>query len=121
MTDLTVQPAEVEPVDVLERGDLHLVGRAPRSVTADQLGLVEADRTLGHRVIERVPDRSDRGGDPVGRQALGVGDRRVLGGFKPSSQHLDWGGAAWASARLGVGGDWAATDALTGATTRVAS
>ena len=39
--DLAVQSSVVEPVDVLEGGELDVVEAPPRSSTADELGLVE--------------------------------------------------------------------------------
>lgn len=39
---LPVEPAVVEPVDVRQRGELHVVQPLPRPLVADQLGLVEA-------------------------------------------------------------------------------
>src|SRR5450759_2432179 len=48
--DLGVQATVVPPVDVLERGELDLLWRLPRPLAGDELGLVEADRGLGHRV-----------------------------------------------------------------------
>jgi hypothetical protein len=79
VADRFVQPPKVDAVDVLERGDLDLSGPAPRAVSADQLGLVEADRRLGHGVVKRVPDRPDGGSDSMLRWVLGVDHRGVLG------------------------------------------
>ncbi len=87
VADLAVQPPVVEPVDVLERGELDLVAGAPRSLPADQLGLVQADRGLGHRVVVAVPDAPNRRCDAVLGETLGVDDRGGLTGFKRSSQH----------------------------------
>jgi hypothetical protein len=44
------QAAVVEPVDVLECGDLDLLDGAPRATWLDQLGLEQADQRLGQRV-----------------------------------------------------------------------
>jgi hypothetical protein len=57
------QAAVVEPVDPLEDGVLDRVGVAPGAEPLDDLGLEQADDGLGERVVERVPDRADRGQD----------------------------------------------------------
>ena len=64
VADLGVQTTVVPPVDVLERGELDLLWRLPRPLAVDELGLVEADRRLGHRVVVRVAGSTDRRGDP---------------------------------------------------------
>ena len=55
----------VEPVDVLEGGDLDLLDGPPRSAGFDQFGLEQADRGLGQRVVVGVADRADRRVDPA--------------------------------------------------------
>src|SRR2546422_10381496 len=79
-----MQASVVEPVDVFERGELHLVGVAPRSPPADQLGLEEADRGLGHGVVERVTDgahreksRSTRSGGRAASSSLASAPNRL--------------------------------------------
>ena len=84
VTDLAVQPAVVEPIDVLEGLDLDLINLPPRAAPADQLGLVEPDPRFGQGVVIRISDRPDRGGDPVFGEALGVDDRGVLTGLPAS-------------------------------------
>ena len=56
LADLAVKAPVVEPVDVLERGELQLVEGAPRSTPTDQLALVEPDRRFGDRVVDRIPN-----------------------------------------------------------------
>ena len=46
MPDLAMQAPVVEPVDVLEGGDLDVVDRTPGAAAVDQLRLVEPDRRL---------------------------------------------------------------------------
>jgi hypothetical protein len=41
----------VEPVGILQGGDLDLLGGAPRSLGLDQLGLEQADDRLGQGVV----------------------------------------------------------------------
>jgi hypothetical protein len=45
-----VQPPVVEPVDVVECGDLDLLGGVPGSAGLDQLGFVQADDGLGQGI-----------------------------------------------------------------------
>jgi hypothetical protein len=49
--DLAVQTPVVEPVDVLDDGDLKVVDVLPRPLVADQLGLEQRDEGLGQRVV----------------------------------------------------------------------
>ena len=54
-----VQTAVVEPVDVLENGELHVVEPSPGPAAADELGLVEPDEGLGGGVVVGVALVSD--------------------------------------------------------------
>ena len=65
---------------------------APWSAPVDHLGLVEAVDRFGESVVVAIADAADRGLDAGLRQALGVSNADVLGGFKRSSQHLNEGG-----------------------------
>ena len=58
-----VEAAVVEPVDPLGGGDLDVIDGPPGPARFDQLGLVQAVDRLGQRVVERVADRPDGGGD----------------------------------------------------------
>src|SRR5262245_53550807 len=58
----------------------------------DDLGFVESVDGLGQSIVVAIAHAAYRGLDAGLRQALGVFDRDVLGGFKWSSQHLDGGG-----------------------------
>lgn len=82
-----VQPGVVEPVDVLQGGQLELVTGLPGALPVEQLGLEQPDGGLGQGVVERVTDRADRRGDPRVGQPFGVADRGVLLGFNRSLQH----------------------------------
>jgi hypothetical protein len=44
----------VEPVDVLEGGDLDLLGGVPGAAGLDQLGLEQADHRLGQGIVEQL-------------------------------------------------------------------
>ena len=57
--DLAVQAAVVEPVDVLQGGELDVVEALPRPSTADELGLVQADEGLGGGVVVGVAPAAD--------------------------------------------------------------
>ena len=65
----------IEPVDVLEGGELDVVEASPWSLRVDELPLVEAVERLSHGVIEAVAPTSDRGDDVILGQAFGVADR----------------------------------------------
>jgi hypothetical protein len=68
----SVKPAVVPPVHPGQSRQLHLLGRPPRPLSADQLGLVESVDRLGERIIEGVALRSDRGDGAGLGEALGV-------------------------------------------------
>jgi hypothetical protein len=51
-----VQPSVVEPVDVLEGGDLDLLDGPPRTPGVDQLSLVSPIVELGLGVVEGIAD-----------------------------------------------------------------
>src|SRR5688500_11670305 len=52
--ELGVQPAVVEPVDVVQRGVFDILKAAPGSFVANQLGLVEAVEGFGQGVVIAV-------------------------------------------------------------------
>ena len=54
-----VESAVVEPVDVLEGGDLDLPGVPPGSAGLDQLGFEQADHRFGQCVIVRIATTTD--------------------------------------------------------------
>jgi hypothetical protein len=62
----------IEPPDPLQRRELHVLTTTPRSAATDDLGLEEADDSLGQRVVVRVATASDRRLDARLYQALGV-------------------------------------------------
>jgi len=45
----------VEPIDLFKRGHLHRFDVAPGPLPTNHMGLAEAHRGLGHRVIIRIP------------------------------------------------------------------
>jgi hypothetical protein len=51
--------AVVEPVDPFQGGVFDGVEVLPRSLSSDDIGLVEADDRLGHGVVIGIPDRAD--------------------------------------------------------------
>ena len=53
-----VQPARVEPGDVLDGRELELGVGAPHAI-GDQLGLVAVDERFGERVVVAVADAAD--------------------------------------------------------------
>ena len=68
----------VEPVDVFERGVLHVVEAPPWAAMANQLGLVQPVERLGEGVVVAVAARADRGHDAGLGQPLAVADGQVL-------------------------------------------
>jgi hypothetical protein len=77
LSDLAVEPAVVEPVDVAEGGELDVIEAPPRSLGVDQLPLEEAVEGLGHGVVVAVTARSDRGDDVVLVETLGIANAAV--------------------------------------------
>ena len=75
-----------------QRRELDGLERAPWSTSVDHLGLVETVDRFGESIVVAVADATDGGLDAGLRQALGVSNADVLGGFKRSSQHLNEGG-----------------------------
>jgi hypothetical protein len=73
------QSSVVEPVDVLEGGDLDLLDGPPGSTRLDELGLEQPNHGLGEGVVVGVADRPDRWVDPGFGEAFGLGDGRVSG------------------------------------------
>src|SRR3954452_13803018 len=72
------QPAVVEPVHPLKRGELDCLKGPPRPASVDHLGLVEAVDRLRERIVKTVADAADRGLDARRSQALGVANRDIL-------------------------------------------
>ena len=77
-TDRPKEPLVVVPVDPLESRVLDVVEAPPGSLSADDLGLVEADHRLGERVVVGVTSTADRGLDFGLSEPVGVADRQVL-------------------------------------------
>jgi hypothetical protein len=84
--DRLQQPSIVEPVDPFERGELDGLEAAPRPASVNDLGRVETVDRFSERVVLGVADAADRRFNAGLRQAFGVLDRHVLGGFNRSSQ-----------------------------------
>ena len=94
------EPAVVEPVDVFEGGVLEVVEVLPGSAFVDEFCLVQADDGFGEGVIVRIPNRADRWFDTDLRQAVGVANGQILGGFKRSSQRLESEELQWEQGRF---------------------
>ena len=109
-----VQPAVVEPVDVLQGGEFDVVEATPGAAAADELGLVQDYEGLGGGVgVALAAYRPDGAG---GVEAFGVADGQVPGGFNWSSQHPDEQGCDdGANSSMGVDEDRPPADALAGA------
>ena len=58
----------------------------------DKLGLVEAIDRFREGIVVTIANTANRGLNTCFRQALGIFDRGVLGGFNRSSQHFSKGG-----------------------------
>jgi len=82
------QAPRVVPRVPLQRGELDVVDSFPRPAPVNHLRLIEPDDGLCERIVIRIARAADRRLDLRFREALGVPDRQILGGFKRSSQHL---------------------------------
>ena len=76
---LFVESGVVEPVEVVQGGDLDLLRRLPRTVGVDQFGLVQPDDGFGEGVVVSVADGADRRRNTNSCKAFGERDRGVLG------------------------------------------
>lgn len=61
----------VEPVDVVQGGELDLFDLPPWSLSADEFGFEQPDDGLGERVVIGVADRSDEAVDASIEQSFG--------------------------------------------------
>jgi hypothetical protein len=86
--DRGVQPAVVEPADVLDGRELELRVGAPHAV-GDQLGLVGVHERFAERVVVAVSDATDRREHAMVVEHLRVVLGGVLARLNRSSQH--WG------------------------------
>ena len=77
VADGGVDALVVEPVGVLEGGELDVESGVPRSVLVDELGLVQADGRLDEGVVVGVADRANRGGDAFEVEPVGVAQALV--------------------------------------------
>ena len=75
---VAVQTPVVEPVDVLQGGDLDVVEALPGAAPADELGLVEPDQGFGGGVVERVALAADAVERTGGVETVGVAQSQVL-------------------------------------------
>jgi hypothetical protein len=76
--DWLEQSSGVEPGHPVQCRELDVVHAAPRTATTNDLGLVQPDDCLGHRVVVGVTDAPHRRLDPSFGQSLGVANREVL-------------------------------------------
>jgi hypothetical protein len=81
----------VEAFDELKDGHPRLAVRS-EATSIDQLAFEGGEETLAHRIVVGVADRACRWTNAGLLAAIAESDRRVLGGFKRSSQHLNVGG-----------------------------
>ena len=92
VADRFEKPPVVEPVDPFERSKLHRFDVAPRSASADNLGLVEPNDRFGEGIVVRISGRSHRSLDTALGKPFAVADGQILGGFNRSLQHFKSGG-----------------------------
>jgi hypothetical protein len=78
VSDRTEQPTVVEPFNPRQRRELDLLDVPPRSLAANELGLVETADRLDQGAVVRVADAADRGLDARLGEPLRVADRDVL-------------------------------------------
>jgi hypothetical protein len=77
----------VPTFDPLKNGHLRF-GLTSEATTVQQLALERCKKTLRHRVVVGITDRSHRGHDTGFATALAEGVARVLGEFNRSLQHF---------------------------------
>jgi hypothetical protein len=71
LTQLAMQPALVEPVDVFGDRDLDVVDAMPRAFVADQLGFEQTVIRLGEGVIVRIaPDPTEATASASARRSV---------------------------------------------------
>ena len=76
----------VEAFDELKDGHPRLAVRS-EATPIDQLAFEGGEETLAHRIVVGVADRACRWTNAGFLAAIAESDRRVLGGFRWSSQH----------------------------------
>jgi hypothetical protein len=103
----------VEAFDELKDGHPRLAVRS-ETVPIDQLTFKGGKETLAHRIVVGVADRACRWTNAGFLAASAESDRRVLGGFKWSSQHLD--GSCDEHSKTALGSFWAGALVLTRST-----
>src|SRR6478609_8585104 len=81
-----VEPSVIEPIDPFGGGILDLLDGPPRAPVFDQLGLVQTVDRLGERIIERIPNATNRSRDASLGQVLREPHRRVLTRFNRWTQ-----------------------------------
>lgn len=102
----------VPALDELE--DRHArFGLGVKTATVEQLAFERGEKAPAHRVVQAITDRTHRGLHTSLAAAHSKGDRRVLGGFKRSSQYLD--GRNWDDySKAPLGSIWASSVAVAG-------
>ena len=80
-------PRIVPALDEVEDGEARL-GRCREPLPIEQLALEGREEALAERVVVGIAHGTHRGPNAGLATAEPEGDRRVLGGFKRSSQHL---------------------------------
>ena len=103
----------VEAFDELKDGHPRLAVRS-EATPIDQLAFEGREETLAHRIVVGVADRACRWTNAGFLAASAESDRRVLGGFKWSSQHLD--GSCDEHSKTALGSFWAGALVLTRST-----
>src|ERR1700727_2846048 len=103
----------VECFDELKDGHPRLAVRS-EAAPIDQLAFEGGKETLAHRIVVGVADRVCRWTNAGFLAASAESDRRVLGGFKWSSQHLD--GSCDEHSKTALGSFWAGALVLTRST-----
>src|SRR6476660_1752664 len=110
-----VEPSVIEPIDPFGGGILDLLDGPPRAPVFDQLGLIQTVDRLGKRIIERIPNVTNRSRDASLGQVLREPHRSILTRFNRWTQHLNDGGA-FDGTTTGLGGsiDGTGGDAVAG-------
>ena len=90
-----VEPPVVEPVDILKRRELDLLGGAPGPAGLDQLSLIEPDHRLGEGVVVGIADGANGSADAGQYTSRQFARFCQANGIRTS---VSWTGVCWDNA-----------------------
>ena len=68
----------IEPMDPLQRRELHRLDVSPRATPTDDFGLVQPDDRFSQRIVVGIPDAAHRRLEAGLFQSLGIANRKIL-------------------------------------------